>query len=49
MSNVFSYDAAVSHLASQSEAIGHLAQDSGAFAAAVAAFEAKDRTLFAGC
>ena len=46
MSNEFSYDAVVSHLGSQSDAIGRLAQDSGAFAAAVAAFESKDPDAF---
>ena len=46
MSNEFSYDAVVSHLSSQSDAIGRLAQDSGAFAAAVAAFESKDPDAF---
>jgi hypothetical protein len=46
MANVVSYDDAVSRLAAQSQAIGHLAQDAGAFAAAVAAFEAKDADAF---
>src|SRR6516225_9604771 len=46
MSSVFSYDAAVSRLASQSDAVGRLAQDSGAFAAVVAAFESKDPDAF---
>jgi hypothetical protein len=46
MSNVSSYDAAVSRLASQSEAVGRLAQDSGAFAAVVASFESKDPNAF---
>jgi hypothetical protein len=46
MSNEFSSDAVVSHLASQSNAVGQLAQDSGAFAAAVAAFESKDPDAF---
>jgi hypothetical protein len=46
MSNEFSYDAVVSHLGSQSDAIGRLAQDAGAFAAAVAAFESKDPDAF---
>lgn len=46
MSNEFSYDAVVSHLSSQSDAIGRLAQDGGAFAAAVAAFESKDPDAF---
>ena len=44
MSN--SYDDAVSRLASQSDAIGRLAQDSGGFSAIVAAFEAKDASAF---
>lgn len=46
MSNVISYEDAVSRLASQSGAVGHLAQDSGAFAAVVAAFESKDPDAF---
>lgn len=46
MSNIFSYDAAVSRLASQSDAVGRLAQDSGGFAAVVAAFESKDPDAF---
>jgi len=46
MADVISRDDAVNHLAAQSEAIGHLAQDSGAFAAVVAAFEAKDADAF---
>ena len=46
MSSEFSYDAVVSHLGSQSDAIGRLAQDGGAFAAAVAAFESKDPDAF---
>jgi hypothetical protein len=39
-------DNAVSRLASQSDAIGRLAQDSGGFAAVVAAFESKDAAAF---
>lgn len=46
MSNVFSYDAAVNRLASQSDAVGRLAQDGGGFAAVVAAFESKDPAAF---
>jgi hypothetical protein len=46
MANVISLDEAVSRLAAQSDAVGQLAQDSGAFAAAVAAFEAKDADAF---
>jgi len=42
MSNTSSNDNAVSRLASQSDAVGRLAQDSGGFAAVVAAFESKD-------
>jgi hypothetical protein len=41
-----SFDDVVSRLASQSEAIGRLAQDSGGFSAVVAAFEAKDPDAF---
>ena len=46
MSNEFSNDAVVSRLASQSDAIGRLAQDSGGFAAVVAAFESRDPDAF---
>jgi hypothetical protein len=46
MADVISLDDAVGGLAAQAEAIGHLAQDSGAFAASVAAFEAKDADAF---
>src|ERR1700760_4778928 len=46
MADVFSLDDAASRLAAQSDAVGQLAQDSGAFAAAVAAFEAKDADAF---
>jgi hypothetical protein len=46
MSNVNSYEDAVSRLASQSDAVGRLAQDNGGFAAVVAAFEAKDANAF---
>lgn len=41
-----SFDDAVSRLASQSDAIGRLAQDSGGFSAVVAAFESKDASAF---
>jgi len=44
MSN--SFDDAVSRLASQSNAIGQLAQDSGGFSAVVAAFDSKDANAF---
>ena len=44
MSN--SFDDAVSRLASQSDAIGRLAQDSGGFSAVIAAFESKDANAF---
>jgi hypothetical protein len=46
MADVISRDDAVKSLAAQAEVIGHLAQDSGAFAAVVAAFEAKDADAF---
>src|SRR5664279_4177976 len=46
MSNVSSYEDAVSRLAAQSDAVGRLAQDSGGFAAVVAAFESKDADAF---
>ncbi len=46
MSSPDSTDNAVSRLASQSDAIGRLAQNSGGFAAAVAAFESKDASAF---
>src|SRR5580692_5446825 len=46
MSNVSSTQDAASRLASQSDAIGRLAQDSGGFSAVVAAFESKDANAF---
>ncbi len=46
MSNPSSNDNAISRLASQSDAVGRLAQDSGGFAAVVAAFESKDANAF---
>src|SRR5215510_6374299 len=46
MADVIMRDDAVKSLAAQADVIGHLAQDSGAFAAAVAAFEAKDADAF---
>lgn len=46
MSNSSSYEDAVSRLAAQSDAVGRLAQDSGGFAAVVAAFESKDANAF---
>jgi hypothetical protein len=46
MADVISRDDAVKSLAAQAEIIGHLAQDSGAFAAAVAGFEAQDADAF---
>jgi hypothetical protein len=41
-----SFDDAVSRIASQADAIGRLAQDSGGFSAVVAAFESKDANAF---
>jgi hypothetical protein len=41
-----SFDEAVSRLASQADAMGRLAQDSGGFAAVIAAFESKDADAF---
>jgi len=46
MSNGSLYEDAISRLASQSDAVGRLAQDSGGFAAVVAAFESKDANAF---
>jgi hypothetical protein len=46
MADVTSRDDAVRSLAAQSEVIAQLAQDSGAFAAVVAAFEARDAEAF---
>lgn len=46
MSNVSSVEDAVSRFATQSDAIGRLAQDSGGFAAVVAAFESRDPGAF---
>jgi hypothetical protein len=46
MSTISLYEDAASRLAAQSDAIGRLAQDSGGFAAVVAAFEAKDPNAF---
>ncbi len=46
MADIISRDDAVNRLAAHAEAIGHLAQDGGAFAAAVAAFESKDGDAF---
>ena len=46
MSNPNLNDNAISRLASQSDAVGRLAQDSGGFAAVVAAFESKDANAF---
>src|SRR5271168_571076 len=46
MSNVNLYEDAVSRLAAQSDAVGRLAQDSGGFAAVIAAFESKDANAF---
>jgi hypothetical protein len=42
MTTATPFDDSVSELAAQADAIGRLAQDSGAFAAAVAAFESRD-------
>jgi hypothetical protein len=46
MAEFISLEDAVGRLAAQSDVVGHLAQDSGAFSAAVAAFEAKDADAF---
>src|ERR1022692_2551464 len=46
MNSLSSNDNAVARLASQSDAIGRLAQNSGGFAAVVAAFESKDANAF---
>ena len=46
MSGVSLHEDAVGRLAAQSETIGRLAQDSGGFAAVVAAFDAKDPAAF---
>ena len=46
MSSVSLHEDAVGRLAAQSETIGRLAQDSGGFAAVVAAFDAKDPAAF---
>jgi len=46
MSHVVSYQDAVSRLAAEADAAGRLAQDSGGFAAVIAAFEANDPNAF---
>jgi len=46
MSNAMSNEGIVNRLASQAAAVGRLAQDSGAFAATVAAFESQDPEAF---
>ena len=46
MSNSISSEGVVNRLASQAAAVGRLAQDSGAFAATVAAFESQDPDAF---
>src|ERR1700728_3768966 len=46
MSNISSNQDVVSRLASQLDAVGRLAQDSGGFAAVVAAFESRDANAF---
>jgi hypothetical protein len=46
MSNSILNDNVASQLASQSDAIGRLAQDSGGFSAVIAAFESKDPNAF---
>lgn len=46
MSNATLYDNAVNLLAAQADAVGRLAQDAGAFAAVVAAFESQDPDAF---
>lgn len=46
MSNTSSYEDAISRLASQADAVGRLANDTGGFAAVLAAFESKDPNAF---
>ena len=46
MSNVSLFENSASRLAAQADAVGRLAEDSGAFAAAVAAFESRDPDAF---
>ncbi len=46
MSNVSLFEDSAGRLAAQADAVGRLAQDSGAFAAAVAAFESRDPDAF---
>lgn len=46
MSNGNFHEDAISRLAAQSDVVGRLAQDSGGFAAVIAAFEAKDPSAF---
>jgi hypothetical protein len=46
MSNASSTEDIISRLAAQADAMGRLAQDSGAFAAVVASFESKDANAF---
>ena len=46
MNNASLYNDAVERLATQSDSIGRLAQDSGGFAAVVAAFESQDPQAF---
>ena len=46
MTNVNLHENAVSQLAAQADAVGCLAQNSGGFAAVVAAFESKDADAF---
>lgn len=46
MSRTSLYEDSVNRLAAQADAVGRLAQDSGAFGAAMAAFEAKDPDAF---
>jgi hypothetical protein len=46
MADMISRDDVVNRLAAHAEAVGYLAQDGGAFAAAVAAFEAEDADAF---
>src|SRR5271154_46610 len=46
MSNMSLYEDTATRLSAQSSAVGRLAQDSGGFAAVVAAFESKDPDAF---
>ena len=46
MSKIVLYDESISQLAAQADAIGRLAQDTGGFAAVLAAFESRDPDAF---